>query len=148
MINKFVNYVIDTANINSENVKILDYDLDRVYLAIDSEENNYNIRMWNITNDYIQFTLYKLVDDHGEDVANGVFEIEHVYYYFYWHLNNDFPADKVVKAVESHDYETFKKLQRKWGEFYMPNHFLIGDEYVEINENTFAAIDRAEYECG
>ena len=69
-------------------------------------------------------------------------------YYFYWHLNKDFPADKVVKTIEQHDYETFYKLQQEWGEFYMPNHFFDGDDCVEIDENSFLTIDYAEYECG
>ena len=69
-------------------------------------------------------------------------------YYFYWHLNKDFPADEVVKAVKRHDYETFRKLQQEWGEFYMPNEFSNGNDYVEIDEDSFFTIDHAEYECG
>lgn len=148
MINKFVNYVMRMANVAMDEVKILDYDLDRVYLAVNGTENNYNIRMWNITDDYIQFTLYKLIEDHGEEVFNGIFNIEPVYYYFYWHLNDKFPAAEVVKAVENHDYETFCKLQKAWGEFYMPNSFFDGEEEFVINKNTFRLIDYAEYECG
>ena len=71
-----------------------------------------------------------------------------IYYYFYYHLNYDFPAKEVVNAVENHDYETFYKLQQKWGELYMPNSFFDGNDDIEINEFTFNMIDFAEYECG
>ena len=68
--------------------------------------------------------------------------------FFYYHLNENFPADEVVKAVENHDYETFCSVQKEWGEFYMPNKFFRGDKEIEINEDTFNTIDYAEYECG
>lgn len=148
MIDRFVNYVMEMANISITNVKILDYDLDRVYLSVNSNENNYNIRMWNITDDYIQFTLYKLVEDYGEELVDGFFNIVPVYYYFYWHLNENFPANEVVKAVENHNYEAFCKLQQEWGNFYMPNSFFYRGICIEINEETFDLIDYAEYECG
>lgn len=73
---------------------------------------------------------------------------ETVDYYFYWHLNYDFPAKEVVKAVENHDYETFCKLQQQWGEFYMPNSFFYGKKMIQIDKYTFNMIDYAEYECG
>lgn len=55
----FVKYVVCEANIDTDNISILDFDLDRVYLAIDSKENNYTIRMWNISEYDIRFSLYK-----------------------------------------------------------------------------------------
>lgn len=56
---KFVEYVMEVANIDNRKVSILDFDLDRVYLAIDSAENNYIIRMWNINDSGIRYSLYK-----------------------------------------------------------------------------------------
>jgi len=55
----FVKYVVSEANIDNDNITILDFDLDRVYLAVDSKENNYTIRMWNISEYGIRFSLYK-----------------------------------------------------------------------------------------
>lgn len=55
----FVNYVMCAAGIDSTKVSILDYDLDRVYLAVNSTENNYTIRMWNIGENGIRYSLYK-----------------------------------------------------------------------------------------
>lgn len=69
-------------------------------------------------------------------------------YYFYWHLNDKFPANKVIDAIKNHDYGTFYKLQQQWGEFYMPNHYFNGDDIVEINKDNFNLIDYSEYECG
>ena len=55
----FVEYVMCAAGIDNSTVTVLDFDLDRVYLAVDSTENNYTIRMWNIGEDGICYSLYK-----------------------------------------------------------------------------------------
>ena len=55
----FVEYVMCAAGIDNSTVTVLDFDLDRVYLAVDSTENNYTIRMWNIGEDGIRYSLYK-----------------------------------------------------------------------------------------
>ena len=73
----FVNNVLDYASIYYSDIYILDSDLDRIELAIDSEWNNYTIRMWNIDDDGIRFTLYK----HRPDIE-GVKEIASGYYKF------------------------------------------------------------------
>ena len=55
----FVEYVMCAAGIDNRTVTVLDFDLDRVYLAVDSTENNYTIRMWNIGEDGIRYSLFK-----------------------------------------------------------------------------------------
>lgn len=55
----FVQHVLSRTDIDAKTVTILDFDLDRVFLAIDSTENNYAIRTWNIDENGIVYTLYK-----------------------------------------------------------------------------------------
>ena len=74
-IQEFVKNVLSASPINYNDYKILDVDLSRVYLAIDSDVNNYNIRMWNISNSHIDFTIFKLVEDHGETVCEGYYNL-------------------------------------------------------------------------
>ena len=73
----FVDSVLDYASIEAYDIDILYSDLDRIELAIDSEWNNYTIRMWNIDDDGIRFTLYKYRPD-----IEGVEEITSGYYKF------------------------------------------------------------------
>lgn len=61
-VSAFVEYVMRAAGIDNRTVTVLDFDLDRVYLAVDSTENNYTIRMWNIAEDGIRYSLYKTGD--------------------------------------------------------------------------------------
>ena len=56
---EFVGYVMESASIDRRTVSILDFDLDRVYLAVNSTENNYTIRMWNIDKSGIRYSLFK-----------------------------------------------------------------------------------------
>ena len=56
---EFVEYVMEIASIDRRTVSILDFDLDRVYLAVNSTENNYTIRMWNIDESGIRYSLFK-----------------------------------------------------------------------------------------
>lgn len=58
---------------------INDWDLDRVYLDVAGDE--YDIRMWNITDVDIRWTLFKIIDDgdgsgHGEEVSSGVYDFK------------------------------------------------------------------------
>ena len=47
-------------------------DLKRVIFIMDGDE--YVIRMWNILcNGKVEYTLYKTVEDHGEDIDRGVY---------------------------------------------------------------------------
>lgn len=64
----FVDYVVSAAALDSEDVNIIDYDLGRIYLAINSSQNNYNIRMWNANEEGILFSLYKNVGNTVEDI--------------------------------------------------------------------------------
>lgn len=70
-IEMFVKEVMEKAGIDINRVCILDNDLSRIYLAVDGNENNYNIRMWNIKEQCIEYTLFKLLEDYGEEVIKG-----------------------------------------------------------------------------
>ena len=58
-VSAFVEYVMRAAGIDNRTVTVLDFDLDRVYLAVNSTENNYTIRMWNIDESGIRYSLFK-----------------------------------------------------------------------------------------
>ncbi|HZH61740.1 MAG TPA: hypothetical protein VEY70_19640 [Metabacillus sp.] len=63
--------------LNGQNYIIEDWDLDRVYIKVDDQD--YIIRMWNITEDDIRWTLFIDVPDedggsHGEEIDFGIFE--------------------------------------------------------------------------
>lgn len=54
---------------------VVDFDYRRVY--IDSPEGEFTIRTWNITEDRIDWTLFKMVTNengsgHGEELKSGV----------------------------------------------------------------------------
>jgi len=54
---------------------VVDFDYRRVY--IDSPEGEFNIRTWNITEDCIDWTLFKMITNedgsgHGEELKSGV----------------------------------------------------------------------------
>lgn len=72
----FVLSVCNEAGFDIEKVNIIDYDLKRVYLAVDSESNNYNIRLWDILPNAIRYSLFELVKDSGKPI------IESQYYFF------------------------------------------------------------------
>ncbi|MGE8079264.1 hypothetical protein [Peribacillus loiseleuriae] len=62
---------------NKGEYTITDWDLDRIY--IDKDDHEYTIRMWNITDEDIRWTLFKIIPDedggsHGEEVDYGIFE--------------------------------------------------------------------------
>lgn len=66
-----VNYIMGEANINADTVKVLDYDADNIYLAIDSDNNNYNIRTWNINDTCIRYSLFRFEDGYAEEVIES-----------------------------------------------------------------------------
>lgn len=74
-IENLVRYVMDKVGIDFSKVSILDYDIDRIYLAVDSTENNYNIRCWDISANYVSYTLYELnlEENHGISILNGIY---------------------------------------------------------------------------
>ena len=60
---------------------IKDWDLDRVYLDVDSTQDDYTIRMWNITDDDIRWTLFKTIWEedgggHGQAEAEGIYYLD------------------------------------------------------------------------
>ena len=77
-------------------------------------------------------------------------------YNFYYHLNPNFPKDKIVEYINNKDYTNFMKEYHKWGELYLPPHaFVYADEDYDHNVSTditnewnFKAITFCEYECG
>lgn len=60
--------LIDFVNeIFEVNVAILDYDLDRIYLS-----NGWTIRMWNLTNDFVEWTLFHEMDGKTFERRSGM----------------------------------------------------------------------------
>lgn len=74
-VTKFVNYVIELACIDSSFVNILDMDLDRIYLSVNSTKNNYTIRTWDITDNGIRFTLFKY-EESAKEIVSGYYKFE------------------------------------------------------------------------
>lgn len=70
---EFVEYVKNTSALKGKNVDLIFFDLDRVYLAVDSTENNYNIRMWNINEKGIRYSLFK---DSEEIIKSNYYEFK------------------------------------------------------------------------
>ena len=59
----FVETVLTGADLIEKGYEILDYDSERIYLAVGSKEYNYNIRIWNVDSGKIEFTFFKPVED-------------------------------------------------------------------------------------
>lgn len=51
------------------NVAILDYDLDRIYLS-----GGWTIRMWNVTNEFIEWTLYHEMNGKTFERRSGMYQ--------------------------------------------------------------------------
>ena len=79
-----------------------------------------------------------------------------VSYNFYYHLNNDFPKENIIKLIKNKNYKEFMKLYNIWGNFYLPQdafvtankdyeHMVTTDITIETN---FMEITYCEYECG
>ena len=82
-----------------------------------------------------------------------------VSYNFYYHLNPDFPKEKIIESINQKDFNTFIKIYNAWKdeEFcYLPNTALAyADEDYDhmvavdiLNEYNFKEITYCEYECG
>ena len=65
----FTAFVMKQAKI--EDYKIRDYDIDRVYLDVGGETDNYTIRMWNMTKTFIVFSLFRMENDCGKEVLSS-----------------------------------------------------------------------------
>ena len=71
---QFVKYVLDKANLYSDVFSTPYYEDSRVY--VESFEAQYIIKIWTITKeDIIYYTLYKSVNDHGEELDGGLYFI-------------------------------------------------------------------------
>ena len=73
-IGSFIEYVLYKANIENSGFKFIENysDIKRLIFIMDNQE--YTIRMWNIYEDgEVEYTLYKRVENHGEDVDRGVY---------------------------------------------------------------------------
>jgi len=82
---KFPQQIIDLAEkvVGKKDVIINDWDLDRVYLNKGKDEMT--IRMWDITDTYIRWTLFLDVPDndggsHGEEIKSGIFKLKESMY--------------------------------------------------------------------
>ena len=86
-----------------------------------------------------------------------------VTYYFYWHLNPNFPAKEIMEAINNKDYEKFMKYYKEWtvigkkqGMLYLQDDASVCVEkdyehmvttYI-LNKHNFMQITHCEYECG
>ena len=82
-------------------------------------------------------------------------------YYFYHHLDSDFPKVDVMAAIENKDFATFSRIYSDW-EFknnliYLPDFMFIWNDtrdmaFGEVSgiwlKELFDLIDAADYECG
>lgn len=79
-----------------------------------------------------------------------------VSYNFYYHLNNNFPKEKILKSIRDKNYKEFIQFYNIWGNFYLPSdafvtanndyeHMVTTDITIESN---FMEITHCEYECG
>lgn len=82
-------------------------------------------------------------------------------YYFYYHLDPEFPKSNILRAIEEKDFETFRPIYDEW-EYshnlcYLPSHVCLTNETKDTPigsvdgiwlKDIFELIDFAEYECG
>ena len=66
---KFVEKALLQANIDYKEAIIDDYDLDRCYLKIDGKE--YDIRMWNIDDTGVRYSVLEITGDCGKELYHG-----------------------------------------------------------------------------
>jgi hypothetical protein len=70
MIANFTAYVMEQAEITEE-YRISDYDLSRVYLDVGNNIDNYTIRMWDMRIGYIRYSLFRQEDNHGIEILSS-----------------------------------------------------------------------------
>lgn len=58
----------------SSDYNIVYWDLDNIFIESDKEE--FQIRMWDMTEEYISWTLFKSVGSCGEPIESGTFYIK------------------------------------------------------------------------
>lgn len=66
---KFVEQALLQANIDYNEAIIKDYDLDRCYLIIDCKM--YDIRMWNIDDTGISYSVFEIEENSGNELYYG-----------------------------------------------------------------------------
>lgn len=86
-----------------------------------------------------------------------------VTYYFYWHLNPEFPAAEIIETIKNKNHEKFMKYYLTWkrigdkqGICYLPSEASVCAEgnyehFVTTNildKSNFEQITHCEYECG
>lgn len=86
-----------------------------------------------------------------------------VNYYFYHHMNQDFPREAAQQAIEQGDWETFREIQKRFecggseceGIVYLPHEAcvaaedkVVGTLDVTYKPELFSLITYAESECG
>ena len=84
-------------------------------------------------------------------------------YYFYWHLNPEFPVNEIVEAIKNKDHAKFMKYYLQWtrigekqGICYLPSEASVnaGEDYEHfvstdiLQKSNFEQITHCEYECG
>ena len=84
-------------------------------------------------------------------------ELTKIVYFWYDHmvLRSNGDADRVKKAIQDHDFETFMAYKKRYGKEYFPDTAamigedgsFIGNIDITIEEN-FNKITRSEFECG
>ena len=69
-VRKFVKAVLEKAGIKYTYYGVVDYDLRRIWLDVDNTE--YTIRIWNVTEDSIEYTLFRHDGDKAVEIGKGV----------------------------------------------------------------------------
>ncbi|AIW03464.1 hypothetical protein CPT_Moonbeam66 [Bacillus phage Moonbeam] len=57
----------------NEEVKVTDWDYDRIFVT--SEKGDYFIRTWDITDKYVDWTLFKETGNSADRIKDGMFTI-------------------------------------------------------------------------
>ena len=77
LISDFTDFVMKKAKIKE--YKIRDYDLSRVYLDVEDGIDNYTIRMWQLVEGAIRYSLFRQEGNHGVSVIESevyIFDVE------------------------------------------------------------------------
>lgn len=59
----FVACVMVKSGISMDRVRILDNDADRIYIAVDGDEESHAIRIWDVTQKDCEYSLYQYTDN-------------------------------------------------------------------------------------
>lgn len=67
---EIVRYAMDKAGIDNSKVRIDGYEDNRIVVFV-NETEEYTIRLWESSNGWVRFSLFKTVDNHGEPIINS-----------------------------------------------------------------------------